>query len=412
MRVVRFILVIYSALAWLLAGRQAFALPVLSWKSAPQPTIRDTLEQQDILDVARRVFKIKVRSEVDTVKDRLRFSVIPFAGYTLSTGFAVGLSGVLSFYNNRGPTAKESVINFQALYDSRQQKTFISQSNIYTESERYRFINDLRVSKFPTITYGLGNNSPNARADSLIYNYIRFYHTTLKRVAINLYLGGGYCLDYFFNISGFSESISAVYAAYPYATNVSRTIASGFNLSLLYDGRLNPLNPQGGTYLSAFYRNNLTVLGSDSRWSSLQIDARKYLSFGQKGKSILAFWGYAWLTLDGNQPYFNLPSTGNDMYNGIGRGYQIDRYRGRNLLYVEVEYRFGITKNGLIGAVVFANSQSYVRRLESGIRKIIPAGGLGLRIKVNKYTNTNLAIDYAVGLNGSRGLFVNLGEIF
>lgn len=412
MRIIRPILILYFVFGWLLAGQQAFASPVLSSKFAPSSISCDTIKQQDILDVARRVFKIKIRNEVDTSKDKLRFSVIPFAGYTLSTGFAVGLSGVLSFYNNRGPTAKESVINFQALYDSRQQKTFISQSNIYTESERYRFINDLRVSKFPTITYGLGNSSPNARADSLIYNYIRFYHTTLTRVGTNFYVGGGYCLDYFFNISGFNESISAIYAAYPYATNVNRTIASGFNLSLLYDGRLNPLNPKGGAYLSAFYRNNLTVLGSESHWSSLQIDARKYLPTGQKSKSILAFWGYAWLTLDGNQPYFNLPSTGNDMYNGLGRGYQIDRYRGRNLLYIESEYRFGITRNGLIGAVVFANAQSYLRRMESGIRKIIPAAGVGLRIKVNKYANTNLAIDYAVGVNGSRGLFVNLGEIF
>jgi hypothetical protein len=42
----------------------------------------------------------------------------------------------------------------------------------------------------------------------------------------------------------------------------------------------------------------------------------------------------------------------------------------------------------------------------------MPAGGFGLRIKVNKKTNTNLAIDYAIGVDGSRGLFVNLGEIF
>jgi len=29
----------------------------------------------------------------------------------------------------------------------------------------------------------------------------------------------------------------------------------------------------------------------------------------------------------------------------------------------------------------------------------------GLRLKLNKHSNTNLAIDYAVGMNGSRGFF-------
>jgi hypothetical protein len=42
----------------------------------------------------------------------------------------------------------------------------------------------------------------------------------------------------------------------------------------------------------------------------------------------------------------------------------------------------------------------------------VPAGGIGLRIKVNKKSATNLAIDYGIGINGSRGFFVNLGESF
>ena len=36
----------------------------------------------------------------------------------------------------------------------------------------------------------------------------------------------------------------------------------------------------------------------------------------------------------------------------------------------------------------------------------------GIRIKLNKYSRTNIAIDYGFGLGGSQGLFVNLGEVF
>jgi hypothetical protein len=31
---------------------------------------------------------------------------------------------------------------------------------------------------------------------------------------------------------------------------------------------------------------------------------------------------------------------------------------------------------------------------------------------MNKYSDTNVAIDFAVDLRGSNGLFVNLGEVF
>jgi hypothetical protein len=38
--------------------------------------------------------------------------------------------------------------------------------------------------------------------------------------------------------------------------------------------------------------------------------------------------------------------------------------------------------------------------------------GAALRIKLNKFTRTNLAIDYAFGADGTKGLFFNLGEVF
>jgi hypothetical protein len=38
--------------------------------------------------------------------------------------------------------------------------------------------------------------------------------------------------------------------------------------------------------------------------------------------------------------------------------------------------------------------------------------GAGIRIKLNKHSNTNVAIDYAFGQGGSQGIFMNLGEVF
>jgi hypothetical protein len=82
------------------------------------------------------------------------------------------------------------------------------------------------------------------------------------------------------------------------------------------------------------------------------------------------------------------------------------------MLDAEMEYRIQLTRNGLFGMVVFANFESFSNIDTWKFTGIAPAGGLGLRIKLNKYSRTNIAIDYGWGRQGSRGFFVNLGEAF
>jgi hypothetical protein len=152
-------------------------------------------------------------------------------------------------------------------------------------------------------------------------------------------------------------------------------------------------------------------MGSSGNWQSLQFDLRKYIRVSDSNNNILALWSLLWFT-HGNVPYLDLPGTGLDMFNNSGRGYIQGRFLGRNMLYLESEYRFGITSNGLLGAVVFANAQSVSEYPSDEFKKIAPALGTGLRIKMNKHSNTNICIDYAVGINNSNGFFLNLGEIF
>src|SRR5208337_4623240 len=103
--------------------------------------------------------------------------------------------------------------------------------------------------------------------------------------------------------------------------------------------------------------------------------------------------------------YLNLPSLGWDDYNNTGRGYVQGRFTGNNLVYLESEYRFHITANGLFGGVVYGNVESIVKSINDGIHKIIPGYGAGLRFKFNKDSDTNVCVDYAFGIGGSRGFF-------
>jgi hypothetical protein len=66
----------------------------------------------------------------------------------------------------------------------------------------------------------------------------------------------------------------------------------------------------------------------------------------------------------------------------------------------------------LVGGVVFANAQSFTQPGSSQFTYVQPGYGLGLRISLNKFSRTNLCIDYGWGTHGSQGFFVNLGEVF
>jgi len=371
----------------------------------------DSANQKDMIDVLHTLFNKKGSSDSHKIPRKINLSVVPTLGYTLSTGFTAGFSSVATFFTQSNHTGNESVVNLQAFYDSHSQQTFITESNIWADNNQVKIITDLRVTKYPDVTYGLGNNSTTLKADNIDFDYVRLYQTILKKIATNFYAGGGYDLDYHYDITeqGTADNTISDFKRYG-ETSSSRS--SGFNLSALFDSRTNPVNSLGGAYANLVYRDNLKALGSDSKWSSVQLDVRKYFKLSDHSNNVLAFWSYTWLTLSGKQPYLDLPSVGNDTYNNTGRGYAIDRFRGKNMLYLESEYRFGITNNGLLGGVVFTNVQNYDRSVSTGINKLIPAAGTGIRIKINKHSNTNLCIDYAVGTDNSHGVFVNLGEVF
>jgi hypothetical protein len=152
-------------------------------------------------------------------------------------------------------------------------------------------------------------------------------------------------------------------------------------------------------------------MGSDANWAAVVGDFRKYFKLPTRRRQIIALWNYDWLSF-GNTPYLQLPSTGWDPFVNTGRGYIQGRFRGKRMLYLESEYRIDITNNGLIGAVLFANAESFSEEKTNRFETVAPGYGAGIRIKMNKHSRTNLAIDYGFGLNGSRGFFVNLGEVF
>jgi len=382
------------------------------WRLAAQDSLSS--RQIDLVDVGRSFLKGHKSTRIDTLQQKsgkLHISALPVAGYTLQTGFAGVLSSNFAFYTSEHSQANMSTVLTSITYSQYKQIIFPIQANIWTKANKYNIQTDWRYLKYPSLTYGLGGNTNADSGYNIDYGYLRLHQAILRSITRDLYLGIGYDFDYFWNIHEVDPPAGKPTDFQTYGLTKSEQ-ASGISLHALYDDRRNPINPEKGSYLNITYRPNFTWLGSDNNWQSLVLDMREFLPFPAGTRNVLALWSYDWFTVGGTAPYLLLPSTGWDPYSNTARGFIQGRYRSKNMLYFESEYRFAITGNGLLGGVVFANAQSFSERATDKYTYIQPGYGLGLRVSLNKFSRTNLAVDYGWGSHGSGGFFVNLGEVF
>jgi hypothetical protein len=370
----------------------------------------DTAQQRDVYDVIASLFGHRHSSfKKDTVTSKPVFSLVPALGYTLQSKLALTLAGNIAF--RLSPDAKISTIVINTAYTQTRQIIIPIQSSIWTNNNNYNFVGDIRYLKYPESTYGLGSNSNIASQDPMDYSFIRVNEIVLRRICPDFFLGAGYIFDDHYNISH-SGTLNGSVADYAVYGTESHTISSGITLNGLVDSRDNSINPSRGIYAGVQYRDNKAFLGSTRNWQSLTLDVRKYYNLPAESENVLALWSYDWLVLGGKPPYLDLPSNTWDTFSGTGRGYIQGRFRGAQMVYAESEYRFKISSNGLFGGVVFVNAQSFSAAPGTQLQGIQPAFGPGLRLKLNKVSKTNIAIDYGIGREGSRGVFINVGEIF
>lgn len=367
--------------------------------------------QKDIIDVYHKLTNREERKDTSNESGKGPFiSIIPVVGYYINTGITAEVTAYISFYTDE-ERKKMSRVILDGNCSQFHQYWLTCVYNIFMAKHKLHIFGDTRYYKFPTQTYGLGPDSPLSNHLKIDYSYLRLYQVVFHEIKPNLFLGLGYNLDYYWNIKTDSvpENVFEQFRRYQQGSN---SISSGISLNILFDSRKNAINPRNGTLVNLQFRPNMTFLGSDKKWQSLLIEIRHYIKLPARSRNILALWSYSDITLSGSPSYLDMPSIGWDDYSSTGRGYAPGRYTGRSLYYFESEYRYSLTRNGILGGVIFGNAQIMIQPSENKKPEIVPGGGLGLRIKVNKYSDTNLSIDYGIGIRGSHGLFINMGEFF
>ena len=370
-------------------------------------------KEYDLADILHHIFQKKYPLDSNKISSKkYNFSFIPGFGYSLQTGWAGAISANVGFKTSNTEVQKISSITGSFTYSQYQQTIISLYSNIWSKNNNLNITSDIKFMHYPSGIFGLGGKIDPNQNYTINFTGIKFHQTVLKEFSNNFYAGIGYYYDHYWNIQALDSLKRNVAWRLKHKLGTEE-LASGIVLKFLYDSRINQINPKQGIYANLVYRANLKFLGSDEEWQSILSDVRAYFPFPKRSKNILAFWMFTWLTPSATiAPYLLIPSTGwDDSYNS-GRGYIQGRFRGNNMYYFETEYRANLTRNGLLGGVLFCNLEAFSGDLSSTYTSLKPGYGFGVRLKLNKNSGANICLDYGFGQNGSSGIFVNIGEVF
>lgn len=373
----------------------------------------DSVAQRDIFDVLDQyLFGRRADPSLEfTDVTGLQWAFVPTFSYNPVYGAALGV--LASGAGRRGSAkARYSSLAISANYSTQEQLQLQFRGDLFDRSGTYLLKSDFRYLDTSRSTWGLGTLQSQGDEYPMSFILGRAYATLFRRVRGPVFLGVGFHYDEFRDIVDERAEAGESTPFVEYSGGlVASTRAVALSLNLLADTRDNLVDPHAGYYLSWSFRNYDKFLGSDKAWQEMWVEARVYPRIPSNRRNVLAFWMWGWMSF-GPAPYLNLPTNGWDTYGRSARGYLAGRIRGPSQLYAESEYRWSITRSGLLGAVVFVNATTTTSSESGTFGPIDPAAGTGLRIKFNKNTSTNLTLDYAWGRADSRGLFMGMTEVF
>jgi len=395
--------------------------------------------QVDAKDVLRGIFHPKT-SKDSNVDKHPYFSILPSAGFNPSVGLSVGVTSTGGKNYGDPNTTTFSVYNANAYVSTFGLFSFELKENVFTSDNDFNIQGGITGGKTVALDYGIGTGRPaqgdgsfsinsfplanNADVFPISYTYLKVNERIYKKLFKNIYAGAGVVFDFYTdidderrigpNIGTHNFRYSTLYG-YPSGGYQ----ANGILLNFEYNSRDQTNRPYKGLYADFVFRFNESWMGSNHQAVQLKTEIRKFWSLSKKNpEHVLGIWVWGSYLISGTIPYLELPGTGSDAANRIGRAYTIGRFKGPSFFYSETEYRFPITPNKLLSGVVFANGETADNQSSNTNRNIRlfeyiePGAGVGLRLLFNKHTRSNLCIDYGRGNYGSKGLFLGLNEVF
>lgn len=342
------------------------------------------------------------QEEADTSKaHKLRAFPLPVVYYTPETEFGFGAVSLFTFrLPGESATSRTSQFQFGGAYTQLDQLLFYLPFQLYRKNQEQYVFGEFGYYKYRYRFFGVGSDLPDENEEFYDVNFPRIRLNFMNLIAPDLYIGARYWFDEY-------DIVKVKEGGLLEDNNISGSnggTISSLGFISLFDDRNNYNYPTSGNYLEVLALPNYKFTGSDFEFTRFSVDYVKFLSY-KKNVLTLNFFGVSIL---GNPPFNEMAFIGgrNKM-----RGFFEGRFRDRNLLMAQAEYRrFLFWKIGVVafaGYGVVATTPS-----EYALNQIKGSGGFGLRYRLNNEEKINIRLDYGIGEGGSSGIYLTIGEAF
>ena len=336
----------------------------------------------------------------DSLK-KVKIGLLPSAFYSPETRLGFGGFFYTYFKLSKNDTIiKKSNTQSYISYTLNKQFAFENDFQLWFKKNKYYLTGANDYSRFPQFFYGIGNNTKEEDKIMISFDVVKIQAKGFIKLSKDVY--GGIFFQYQ-NIYNQDVKLMSGSACMEIYGNMGFE-AKGIGPIFMIDKRDNPLNPAKGSYLEASYVDYKNIISNQNRFTSLTIDARKYVTFFKR----LIWNGSAYISYNkGEVPYKMLSEIGGAHFL---RGYYKGRFRDNNMVILQQEFRMPVYK--IFGVALFGGIGSVAKSLDQfKTNEIHYDYGVGLRIRVNKKENTNIRIDYGF-TKDSQGLYVVFAEAF
>ncbi|UZR94784.1 BamA/TamA family outer membrane protein [Chondrinema litorale] len=343
-------------------------------------------------------------ADSDTVEKKMKkgsLVALPVAFYSPETKLAFGGIAINMFQLDPLDTlTRTSNVRTAAIYTTRGQFILSVDHNIFLKDEKYQLRGNVAFLKFPDNFYGIGNDTRLEDEEVFNNNIFNFTSRLMRKVSPGVFIGGVYNLYTMFNIETESDFLLETNEV-PGKNGVR---LSGFGLLASLDRRDNVLNASRGYYAEFSSRFYQSYFGSNFQFQQFEFDFRKYFNLHKNHVIATQFKSEI---KTGNVPFQQMAMIGGDK---VLRGYYRGRYREKNLVVLQAEYRFQVcSRFGLTAFGGFGDVGDKLSDFAKDDYKYSYGGGA--RFTINKKERLNIRVDYGFG-DGVSNFYINLAEAF
>lgn len=332
--------------------------------------------------------------------------IYPTFAYAPETTWEIGFNSLYVYYAKNDTTNRLSEINGFTFFTLQNQYGFWFDHSLYAHKDEWFFLGKLRFQSFPLFYHGIGIDAPKNYTARVDANQILIKERVLKKLKKNLFLGLEIDYQKMSSIN-FELSNPSNPFAYPLGSNGSQNLGLGFGLA--FDNRHNVLNVRDGFFSELALLHSNPAWGSTNKFTSVNVDTRWYKAINKNNVFATQVIGQFNV---GDVPFNQMAQLGGE---SMMRGYYFGRFRDKNQIALQAEYRFlplpwGFTNR--VGAATFVSTGSVFNsfnNLKVGDLKF--AGGAGLRFLLFPKKDIWTRLDYAITKEGT-GFYFYIGESF